>query len=180
MILDNNKGFTVIELILSFALVMFLAVAMFALVNNYRNREQEESIRRDLLTLQNTLTQDIYQDTVDRKVDSIDFCRNNDNSIIKQCIDIKFLDGVEKELKVVEDVIMDGHFEIPTFYILYGGVKYDNPDPKFANVVDDYILTSSIDADNLEYGVIYHIKLRIEHQDLDDEFVIDVVTTGVK
>ena len=33
---------------------MFLALSMFALVNNYRNRELKESIRRDLLTFQNT------------------------------------------------------------------------------------------------------------------------------
>ena len=32
----------------------------------------------------------------------------------------------------------------------------------------------------LEYGVIYKLKIRIKYQDIDDEFVIEVITTGVK
>jgi len=180
----DNKGFTVIELILSFVLVMFLAMSMFALVNNYKNREQKEAVKRDLLALQNTLTQDIYEDTTERKVDYIEYCKDESGNNITQCININFLDNTAKQLKIEKvnkPVTEDGTtFEFETFNILYGGVKYDNPDPKFAKVVSDYILTSTIEDDNLEYGVIYHIKIRIEHQDLEDEYVVDVVTTGVK
>lgn len=178
----DNKGFTVIELILSFILVMFLALSMFALVNNYRNREQKESIRRDLLTFQSTLTGDIYQDTLERKVDYIRNCEVT-NDAIKGCIDIKFLDETNKELKIVKEektTTEDGTtFTYDSSYILYGGVKYELPDPKFARIVDDYMFFSTIEEDNLEYGVIYKIRIRIEHQDLEDEFVIEVVTTGI-
>lgn len=180
----NNKGFTVIELILSFVFVMFLAMSMFALVNNYKNRQQEESLRRELTTLENTLTQDIYEDTIERKVNYIENCKDESGNVINQCINIYFLDGSDKQLKVIqtrEEAEEDGtRFEYETFNILYGGVKYDNPDPKFAKVVSDYILTSSIPEDNLEYGKIYRIRIRIEHQDLDDEYVVDIVTTGIK
>ena len=178
----NNKGFTVIELILSFILVMFLALIMFALVNNYKNRQQEEALRRDLLSLQNTLTQDIYQDVVDKKVRNIKNC-NTGGHIVNQCIVINFMDGTTKSLKIDEitkDATEDGTtFQYTTFNIVYGGVKYENPDPKFAKVVSDYLLTYTVAEDALEYGVIYHIKIRISHQDLDEEFVIDVVTTGL-
>ena len=180
----DKKGFTVIELILSFVLVMFLAMSMFALVNNYKHREQKETVKRDLLTLQNTLTQDIYEDTIRRKVDHISYCKDENGNNLTQCINIKFLDTTEKQLKIEtisESVTEDGTtFELETFNILYGGVKYNNPDPKFAKIVSDYILTSTIPDDKLEYGVIYHIKIRIEHQDLEEEYIVDIVTTGVR
>ena len=179
----NKKAFTVIELILSFILVMFLALSLFALVSNYKNRQQTESIKRDMLSLQNQLTQDIYQDTIERKVKDIYACLDQSGEVIKQCININFLDGTTKQLKVEqvkEQAEEDGTvFEFETFNILYGGVKYKNPDPKFAKIVSDYIFTSTTTEDNIEYGIIYHIKIRISHQDLEEEFVIDVVTTGI-
>ena len=179
----DNKGFTVIELILSFVFVMFLAVAMFSLVSNYRNRELKESVKRDLLALENTLTQDIYEDTLKRKVDNISYCKDDDGKNLKQCINIFFLDGTKKTLEVKEEIVTtedDGTpFKYETFNILYGGVKYKNPDPKFAKVVNDFILSYTTDDDGLEYGTIYKIMIRIKHQDIEHEYVVNVVTTGV-
>ena len=179
----DKKGFTVIELILSFILVMFLTLSLFALVNNYKNRQQIESIKRDMLFLRNTLTQDIYQDTIERKVKNINYCLDPEGEIIKQCININFLDGTTKQLKIEqikEPVEEDGTtFEFETFNIIYGGVSYKNPDPKFAKVVSDYMLTSTTEEDGLEYGKIYHIKIRIAHQDLEKEYAVDIVTTGI-
>ncbi len=180
----DNKGFTVIELTLSFVLVMFLTLSLFALVNNYRVREEKESARKELLAYQNTLTDDIYKDTVERKVNHISNCKDSSGSIIKQCADIVFQDGTAKRLQVREEKVEaeeDGtHFTYSTFSIVYGGVKYENPEPKFATVVDDYILTMTTPENKLEYGVIYKLKIRIKYQDIDDEFVIEVITTGVK
>lgn len=178
----NKNGFTVIELILSFALVMFLAIAMFAVVNNYRARQQKEAIARDLLTLKTTLTQDIYEDMLNRKVEKIEYCRNG-NDIIAQCINIKFLDGITKQLKIENDVVEvneDGTiFTYETFDIIYGKVKYKNIDPKFTKIVSDYILIYSSDEDNLEYGRLYKIQIIIDHQDIDEKTVIEVVATGI-
>lgn len=178
----DNKGFTVIELILSFTLVMFLTLGMFALVNNYRAREEKESVRKELLAYQNTLTQDIYNDTLERKVKSMNYCKDNNDQVINQCINIDFLDGTSKELQIKNREIEteeDGTtFSYSTFNIIYGGVAYENPEPKFATIVNDYILTMTTVDNNLEKGVIYKIKIRIKYQDIDDEFVVEVITTG--
>lgn len=180
----GNKGFSVIELILSFILVMFLALGMFAVVNNYRNRQLKETVRRDLISFKNKLTQDIYKDILDNKVDYIRNCKDSNNEVISQCVNIRFLDGQEKQLKIEEieeETTEDGTtFTYESFNIIYGGVKYENPDPKFAKIKSDYIFTTSSASDNLEYGVIYKLKIRIAHQDLDDEIVIDIVTTGTR
>jgi len=180
---NNEEGFTVIELVLSFSLVMFLAVAMFAVVNNYKNREQKETVNRDLLTLKTTLTQDIYEDINSKKVKKIEYCKDANNDIIKQCIYIYFQDGTNKQLKVnleevVDNTIEGTTFKYEEFSIIYGNVKYENPVPKFAKVVSDYMLTYSTDTDNLEYGTLYKIKIRIAHQDILDEIVIEIIATG--
>ncbi len=178
----DNKGFTVIELVLSFVFVMFLAVGMFGLVNNYRNREEQESIRSDLLVLNNTLTADIYKDINDRLVKNMSYCVDEHNVVIDKCIVINFMDNTTKRLEItsVEETIEDeGHyFTYDNQFILYGGIKYENPDPVFTRLINDYMLTYTTNRDNLEYGVIYKINLRISHQDLNDELVIDIVATG--
>lgn len=180
---NNEKGFTVIELVLSFALVMFLAIAMFAVVNNYRTREQKEAVNRDLITLKTTLTQDIYEDIAKKKVKKIEYCRDSNSNIIKQCVYIYFQDGTNKQLKVnVEEVtdknIQGTTFKYEEFSIIYGKVKYENPVPKFTKIVSDYMLTYSTKEDKLEYGTIYKIEIRLSHQDIEDEFKIEIITTG--
>lgn len=183
----NENGFTVIELILSFTLVMFLAIAMFSLVNNYRIRQQKETIVKDLLALKTTLTQDIYEDMLNHKVEKIEYCKLEDD-IIPQCINIYFLDGINKTLQIAKkdiNVNEDGtEFTFETFDIIYGGVKYKNPDNKFVKIVNDYILIYSGDTPNeeeaLEYGRLYKIQIILEHQDIDENIVIEVVATGVK
>lgn len=196
---NNEKGFTVIELILSFALVMILAISMFTLVNNYREKQEKESINRDLLELKNKVTQDVYQDMQLRKVEKIEYCRDtmdedNDgdvNEILKQCIDIYFKknegqaeEDSKKRLKIQvnQDVNIydDGtNFTIDTFEIVYGNIKYKNPDPKFISIVPDYILTYTTDEDNLEYGTIYKINIKMRHQDIANDYIIEIVTTGI-
>lgn len=180
---NNENGFTVIELVLSFALVMFLAVAMFAVVNNYRNRQQKEVVNRELTTLKNTLTQDIYEDINKKKVKKIEYCKDASSNIINQCIYIYFQDGSDIQLRIdmelVEDNSIEGTtFKYEDFSIIYGTVKYKNPVPKFTKIVSDYMLTYSTEEDNLEYGTIYKIEIRLAHQDIDDEFKIEVITTG--
>ena len=179
----NNKGFTVIELVLSFVLVMFLSISMFALVNNYRDREEREAVKKSLLALKNTVTTDIYQDTIERKVKNIEYCRNSSDVVIDGCIEINFMDGVTKTLEIATERVTindEGHyftFDCP--YILYGGVKYSNPYPGFTNIESDYMLTYTTNRDDLEYGTLYRINLRLTHQDITDEFVINIVTTGI-
>lgn len=183
---NNEKGFTVIELVLSFALVMFLAIAMFSVVNNYRNRQQKEVTNRELITLKTNLTQDIYEDITKKKLKRVEYCRkNNGIDIDQQCVYIYFQDGTNKQLRIdmemIEDNSIEGtKFEYEEFSIIYGTVRYKNPVPKFTKIVSDYMLTYSTDEDNLEYGTLYRIKIRLKNPDIDDEIVIDVIATGTE
>jgi len=182
--IKNEKGFTVIELVLSFVFVMFLAVGMFAVVNNYRNKQQKESINRELTKFTTGLTQIIYEDINKKKVKEIDYCKKGED-IEKQCINITFEDGDIKTLKVIWEEVSDPsiegtNFKYEEFSVIYDNVKYKNHVPKFAKIVSDYMLTYSTEEDYLEYGKLYKIELRIAHQDIEDEFKVEIITTGSK
>ena len=89
----------------------------------------------------------------------------------------------KQQLKInieeIEDNTIEGtQFKYEDFSIVYGTVKYKNPVPKFTKIVSDYMLTYSEKEDNLEYGAIYKIEIILAHQDIDDEFKIEVITTG--
>ena len=51
----NNKAFTVIELIVSFAFVSVLSISLFAIVINYKEKEQDVSIETELLSFKSDL-----------------------------------------------------------------------------------------------------------------------------
>ena len=178
---NNEKGFTVVELILSFTLVMFLAISMFALVNNYKERQQMEALNRDLLNLKTSLTQDIYEDAQKKKVKKINYCLDDDNKIIKRCLNIEFMDNTEKQLKIDNKAITvneDGTtFSYDALEFVYGNVKYNNPDPKFISIVPDDILTYTTNGE-IEYGTIYKISIKLRHQDIVNDYIIEIITTG--
>lgn len=60
----NNRGLTAVELIVSFALVSIITIAMFGVVNRYRDKENMESFKNTVTTYKNTLTQTIYNDII--------------------------------------------------------------------------------------------------------------------
>ncbi len=60
----NNKGLTVIELILCFALVSAITVGMFKAVNSYKSKQDEESFKNDITTYKTTVTELIYDDII--------------------------------------------------------------------------------------------------------------------
>lgn len=168
----NDKGFTAVELIISFTLVMFIAIGMFSLVTNYRSRQQVESTKKEILTFKTKITQDIQKDIYERKVKNITSCGN-------KCVNINFMDGITKKISVeTEEITINDsgtNFKFKTFYISYGGVKYKNPEPKFLTVTNNSILTSTTTSDDLKSGKIYKINIDLKHEELKDDFVIRIV-----
>ena len=57
----NKKGFTVIELIMSFTFSSILAISLFAVVINYRNKEMDFSIKNDLLAFKSQVIIDLLK-----------------------------------------------------------------------------------------------------------------------
>ena len=63
----NNKGLTAIEILLCFVLVSIIVISMMSVVTNYKDKEEIESTKNNIITYKNTITKAIYDDIIKNK-----------------------------------------------------------------------------------------------------------------
>lgn len=170
----NNKGFTVVELILSFLFVFTLAISMYQLLSNYRDKQQEESIKSQLIDYKNEVTLAIQNDISDRTLKKIDYCING-GKVVDRCLVLYFNDGTTKQLAVEKGTKEYDGEEYDIHYISYGGVFYEAADAILLDYRSDYILFHDDIGDNM---TVYHIMIPIYHYDLDGNYGISIVAIG--
>ncbi|MBR4262903.1 MAG: type II secretion system protein [Bacilli bacterium] len=167
--LNNQSGFTIIELILSFVFVFTIAFSMYQLVFNYKEKRDQESIAQTMTDYKNEVTLAIQRDISDRSLKSIDYCTTG-STLIPKCLELYFNDGTKKQLSVeTESIDYDGE-EVETNYIKYGSVNYKNDEALLVTFSANYMLYKTYQEDNLgENVIIYKIAIPIYHNDLGDE-----------
>ena len=187
--LKNNKGFTVIELIMSFLFASILAISLFSVIISYRGKQTDTSIETDILAFKSQLIMDIQEEIQLKGLKSIDYCPGTEeNTILARCVIIRFNNNDVKTFQIsFEDKVdkitnNDGtesqfYFKIP--YIVYGDIRYDIPDAANIYIVDDYILETTGPADGIESGTkLYKINFNLKHNDLDTNVNISLVASG--
>ncbi len=177
----NNKGFTVIEVVLCFALILIIVTGMLAIAMTYRNRLEVETIKSDMNEYKINLTMDIQNDLKKKVIDSVTDC----TTVSKKCVKLNFKDTTSKELLV-------SNTNPRNKYIKYGAIKYPiidklpskqkleeigEPEENAVNYQSiflmesvDQILTSSV-ADT---KTIYHINIPIRNIELEEDYGITV------
>lgn len=185
----NNKGFTVIELILSFAFVSVLSASLFAVVINYREKQQESSVETKLLSYKSKLIVDVQNDIQKKILDSIDYCTytDSDGSVKRKnrCVILTFKNGETKNFEIKEekgfDTIGTNEYDYSIPYISYGGIKYIPPDGKNLSIASDYMLQFTSLEDDLENNTtLYRIKVSLIHNDIERDLEISIVALGTK
>ena len=182
----NNKGFTVIELIMSFMFTSILAISLFSVVLNYRNKEMDNKIETELLDFKTNLTIDIEKDIQKYGLSTIEYCINPDpesTNRLDKCIKLNFNNGTSKEFKIKEEVKIDNisgqDFQYKVPYITYGGIKYEIPDAANVDVRGDYLLEYTTENDDLETNTpLYKIRVSLVHSDLDADMDISINANG--
>ena len=192
----NEKGMSVIEVVLTFALIMTIVASILALIMNYRNKMQTNLTYLDLSTYKNTITKEIQDDIMTLGVADINHggdCTSSEyNGEFSSCSNIVFKTGVEKIL-AVSKIDISNRDSVLNKYIRYGDTKYPIEDtlPKtipngrqpgefqsiFVSDSDFLSVDSTILADGTEIK-IYSLDIYIEHIDFDDDFGIHVVATN--
>lgn len=89
----NKKGFTIVEMLVSFILSMIIIVIMFELILSLKNLYQTSGIKTELLNKQNLMTNKIYSDLIEKKVSIIGSCGF-------ECIEFTFLDKTVKRIEI--------------------------------------------------------------------------------
>ena len=67
----NNKGMSIIEVIVTFSLIMFMVIGLLVIVVNYRNKMSVSLERLKFDTFKNNLTQDINNDILTKGLKEI-------------------------------------------------------------------------------------------------------------
>lgn len=189
----NNKGFTVIELVLSFLFVTILSISLYQLVVNYKEKSQLESIQSELINFKTKVIIDIERDITKYFLKNMDYCTTTDatgkEKIVNKCVDLTFGNGTTKRLQILSETKKDEikwenggeqTFEYNVPYISYGGIKYSIPDAKYVSIVSDFMFTKTTPEDSLENKhALYKINIPIKHMDFRDTFDIEVVAAGM-
>lgn len=184
----NNKGFTVVELIASFVFSSILAISLFAVIINYRDKEEDSSIQTDLLAFKSQITIDIEKDIEKKGLKEIKYCTDARGNRIARCIVLSFLRGESKTFEIKEEGKVetleglngsDTSFSYTIPYLTYGGIRYDIPDSANINVRSDYLLEMTTVNDGLESNTpLYKIRVILVHNDLDADIDISIVADG--
>lgn len=184
----NNKGFTVIELVLSFLFVTILSISLYQIVVNYKEKSQLESIQSELINFKTKVIIDIETDITKYFLKDMSYCMK-DGAIVNKCVDLTFGNGTTKRLEILTEKKKNEikwenggaqTFEYIVPYIRYGGVKYSIPDAKYVSIVADYMFTKTTPEDSLENKhALYKINIPIKHMDFEGTFDIEVVAAGM-
>ena len=189
----NNKGVSIIEIVLTFALIMVMTMGMLSIVFNYREKASISMEKLDLDTFKNTLTKEIQDDILTLGVKEINTsgeCLTN--AELNSCINIVFLDGPSKAFGIskVDNNDVDS---IENKFLYYGGLKYKivdklpNKIPTGEKAVDfqtikiqdqNILSTDSMVLENGTVVTFYSIDVYISHIDFDEDFGIHITTTS--
>jgi len=158
----NNKGFTVVEVVVSFAFVVIILTSMFAVVINYQNKTDIEKVKSNLLIFKNNVLEVVYSDIVKGDMKNISSCGN-------KCVDI----NTKKESFRLESGIDDDGNE----YLNYRNTKYLLPDSKNGlSTINNFEFNFDI-SNNL-----YQLLIPVIHAELTDEEnennLIKIVVSG--
>ncbi len=193
--LKSNKGFTVIELIMSFVFSSILAISLFSIIVTYKNKQVDSSIEQELLAFKAHLVMDVQDDVQLKGVKEIETCKQIDNegreTIEPRCIYITFNDNTKKVFRVdteikIDEIYDDNNEKIADYsygvpYIIYGDIKYDIPDGANIFIDDDYILHTKSINDGIETRTkLYKIGFNLNHADLDTDIDISIVINGTQ
>jgi len=91
--MKNNKGFTLVEMLVSFVLSMVLMIILFQLIIVLKEIYVSSGIKTELLNKQYLITNKIYSDLNNKKIRKIESCMES-----TICIDFTYSDNTVKRL----------------------------------------------------------------------------------
>ena len=171
----KKKGFTVVELVICFALISVVVVGMLSIALSYRKNASESKIRLELEEYKVNVTRKIQNDIINLGVDYVKYC----DTAVTDCVEIVFTDGTSKKIEV-------SSLEPGNRYIKYGGEKFKIEDdlegienPTLKDVSTLLPLSGiNVSVAFQNNSSTYKIDIPITHVAIDGEYGIHIVTNG--
>ena len=189
----NNKGITTIEILISFVLLAIIVVSLYGSVESYKNKQNIESEKNQIMTYKNLLTKEIQDDLIMKGL--IDVTVKHQPFVAvpitpeTYTVDFSFRDGTKSQLIVkrvlANDYGVEGSGDCTSerkdyFSISYGPeddlTEYELPDlgsgenNEGCKVLDLRMSDININTDN----DILTIDIRFYHPDFSTKYGIDI------
>lgn len=188
--MKNNKGFTIAELLVTFVLVMSIVLALFKVVDHYRERQQNATSVKEMNSYRNQIVK-VVEDDILFNYGGIKEIKGLDKATLElesggleqtdfqQGIEITF-NGVIANTQ--PNATNTKRLIVKKNGILYGDMFYEFPS-KFVSAVDDVIYTET-QVENVSSEVsllkkaIYSIHIDLTHSELNRIFNINIVAVN--
>ena len=183
--MKNNKGFTIAELLVTFVLVMSIVLALFKVVDHYRERQQNATSVKEMNSYRNQIVKVVEDDILFncegiKEIKGLD--QNDDLSLspiekadFQQGIEIAFNKLDAKDNPIIKRLIVKKNG------IFYDEMFYEFPS-KFVSAFDDVIYTETqvenVSSDPLLKKAIYSIHIDLTHSELNRIFNINIVAVN--
>ena len=92
--MKKNKGFTLVEMLVSFTLSMILIIIMFQLIINLKDVYMTSGIKTEMINKQYLMINKIYKDLTEKKLTAISNCEE------QNCINLTYSTGETKKFNV--------------------------------------------------------------------------------
>lgn len=187
--MKNNKGFTIAELLVTFVLVMSIVLALFKVVDHYRERQQNATSVKEMNSYRNQIVKAVEDDILFNYggIKEIKGLDQNDLSLspiekanFQQGIEITF-NGVIANTQ--PNTTNTKRLIVKKNGVLYGDMFYEFPS-KFVSAVDDVIYTETQVKKVNQIGEplppkeIYSIHIDLTHSELNRVFNINIVAVN--
>ena len=118
----NNKGLSVVELIVVFVILMIIVMGMLEIIIDLKSTSTDKQFEKELLEFNSVLKKTFYDDLIKKDYTSMSTCTNTGITTTGiqfiECKKLIFSDGSSKELLI----------DLKTRSIYYDSIKYDMPD----------------------------------------------------
>ncbi|MDD6879324.1 MAG: hypothetical protein PUD59_03725 [bacterium] len=176
----NKKAFTVVELIITFVIVMTISIGLFKVVDSYREKQIKESSKKEVANYRDEILRVIEDDVVKGidEIKKVDINGDNKCNGYDQGMEIEFKNGDSKFL-----CILSNSNGASFAKVIYGDREFIAPNKfiKISNdIINDYsdIFENQIMTEKYEEVStrrIYKINISIIHEELDERFIINIV-----
>jgi len=197
----NNKGFTTVEVIVSFALVVIIMASMTTMLIAYRDSINIEETKSKMVEFKNTFTYMVYQDIIYDDVIGIQPCKDNtDATQVNLCVE--FI-GTKINPKTGEPAVNRLVLEpdVPTIgsegeeqrrvYLNYNGIRMMLPDSDLNKYIiekdkDGKLVTKESTTSQIhdfilikdQVNEVYSLTIPIEHKGIDFNDNIKIVVAN--
>lgn len=175
--MKNNKGFTIAELLVTFVLVMSIVLALFKVVDHYRERQQNATSVKEMNSYRNQIVKVVEDDILFnyggiKEIKGLDL-KPSEEPNSQQGIEITFNEVIANTQPNTKRLIVKKNG------ILYDNMFYEFPS-KFVSAVDDVIYTETkvSSGDSSLDKAIYSIHIDLTHSELNRIFNINIVAVN--